>query len=103
GSDYDYTRCGFTIFDDRCEFEDNMINNGDELAVREILQSIQEKYPQTVIIDIHDFLCADGKCSATIDGYPVYRDVDGHITPYASNRLGEMYLQTHANPFKKVD
>ncbi|MDR2870437.1 MAG: hypothetical protein LBV04_08310 [Deferribacteraceae bacterium] len=97
--DYDYTRCGFTIFSD-CEFEDDTLTDNSELAVREILQSIQEKYPQTVIIDLHDFLCTDGKCSALIDGYPLYLDTSGHITPYASHHLGEMYLETHINPLK---
>jgi hypothetical protein len=94
----DYSRCGFTVAGNECEFDDNYALDV-ENEMDKIINSIKENYPQTIIIDIHSLLCQNDKCSALIDGYPLYRDIVGHITPYASHRLGEMYLEKYGNPF----
>jgi hypothetical protein len=95
----DFTRCGFRS-SAGCEFDDNMLIDANELEFQAILASNKEKYPQIIIIDLHNLLCFEGKCSAVVDDYPLYSDKNSHITPYASKCLGEMYLDKYPNPFK---
>jgi hypothetical protein len=90
-----YSRCN--EFGEECSYEDT--SDPYSLEMKAIMAAMQAKYPQMVILDIHSLLCQDGKCSASIDGLPLYSDIGGHITPYASKRLSEMYLAEHENPF----
>jgi hypothetical protein len=82
-------------------YQYNTINY--EVEIDKVLAPIKEKYPQTIIIDLRDLICHENICSALIDGYPLYNDIYGHITPYASHHLGEMYLEKYGNPFKGTD
>jgi len=63
---------------------------------------LQSSYPTLVVIDPQDAQCTGDACRTDLEGVPVYRDT-GHLTGYASYRLGEMYLQRKGNPFKRVD
>jgi peptidoglycan/LPS O-acetylase OafA/YrhL len=60
---------------------------------------LKASYPSLVLIDPKDAQCVGRRCVVEIDGVPLYRDV-GHLTDYASYRLGEIYLQQKPNPFK---
>ncbi|MDR2869764.1 MAG: acyltransferase, partial [Deferribacteraceae bacterium] len=98
GYKYDYSRCGLGNNAFQCSFEDNMMTDPYELKIQALLASFKEKYPQIIIIDLHELLCQDGRCTAMIDDQPLYTDKFGHITHYASHRLGEMYLENIGNP-----
>ncbi|MBI2786334.1 MAG: acyltransferase, partial [Legionella longbeachae] len=54
-----------------------------------LFHKMQIKYPQLIIIDPKKVQCIDGVCKADFNGVPVYRDV-GHITDYASYKLGKL-------------
>ncbi|KTC91092.1 acyltransferase family protein [Fluoribacter dumoffii] len=62
-----------------------------------LFKKMKSKYPHLIVIDPKKVQCMHNRCQADIDGVPVYRDV-GHITDYASYRLGELYLQKYSNP-----
>jgi peptidoglycan/LPS O-acetylase OafA/YrhL len=56
-------------------------------------------YPRLILIDPKDAQCTGDRCASDFEGIPVYRDV-GHLTDYASYRLGQIYLQRRGNPFQ---
>ena len=66
--------------------------------VASLFEKLKADYPTLIIIDPQDIQCQHGKCISQIDSVPVYRDV-GHLTDYASYRLGQMYLKEFDNPF----
>jgi len=59
---------------------------------------LKAAYPTLIVIDPKDAQCDGDRCRSTLEGIPVYRDA-GHITDYASYRLGQLYLQRKPNPF----
>ncbi|GAB2582311.1 acyltransferase [Dyella jejuensis] len=62
---------------------------------------LKASYPALVLIDPKDAQCTGGSCLSAVDGVPVYRDV-GHLSDYASYRLGEIYLQRKGDPLKQT-
>ncbi|MFA5960770.1 MAG: acyltransferase family protein [Tatlockia sp.] len=86
---YDPNECSFTFFDERERWFDTLF------------AKMQQKYPRMILIDPMKVLCPEGLCRADIDGVPVYRDF-GHITDYASSKLGSMYLAKYPNPLQPV-
>ena len=67
----------------------------------QLFSEMKARYPQLIVIDPKDVQCTDGRCLQMIDGIPVYRDDEGHLTDFAAGRLGEMYLAEKGNPFGK--
>lgn len=63
----------------------------------ELFERLKRKYTQLIIIDPKQAQCLKGKCSADINGIPMFRD-SGHITDYASYHLAIRYLQLYENP-----
>jgi peptidoglycan/LPS O-acetylase OafA/YrhL len=76
---------------------------GDEPAqwLNGMFARLKAAYPQLILIDPKDAQCVGDTCASDLDGIPVYRDV-GHLTDYASYRLGQIYLQRKANPFQRT-
>ncbi|WP_323744618.1 acyltransferase family protein [Pseudomonas sp. UFMG81] len=68
-------------------------------ALTAMFKAAKAAYPQLIFIDPKDAQCENGSCLTAIDGLPVYRDI-GHVTDYASHKLGVKYLQEMGNPFK---
>ncbi|KTD76278.1 acyltransferase family protein [Legionella waltersii] len=81
---------------EQCQFRLEPTEN--EQWFNQLLTSLQTKYPQLVVIDPKEIQCKDNLCYSDWDGVPVYRD-EGHITDYASYRLGLKFLQQEKNPF----
>lgn len=67
-----------------------------------LFSEMKARYPQLIVIDPKDVQCTDGRCLQMIDGIPVYRDDEGHLTDFAAGRLGEMYLAEKGNPFGRA-
>lgn len=65
----------------------------------QLFAKMKVKYPQLVVIDPKLAQCKNGQCVADIEGVPVYRDI-GHITDYASYKLGQLYLKEFHNPLQ---
>ena len=63
-----------------------------------LFAKMRRKYSKLVLIDPKKVQCPKGICKADINGIPMYRDV-GHITDYASDQLGILYIQNYKNPF----
>jgi hypothetical protein len=60
---------------------------------------LKRDFPSIRFIDPKAVQCEKGVCKTVLDGAPVYRDI-GHITDFASHRLGQEYLQAFGNPLK---
>jgi peptidoglycan/LPS O-acetylase OafA/YrhL len=91
----DYQDCFYRRFKwrqphlpDSCEVK--RVSDGDELWFDSLFARLRRDFPSLVVIDPKDVQCDGASCAASIDGVPVYRDV-GHLTDYASRRLGELY------------
>lgn len=78
-----------------CRFE--VVSSTKDLWFEQLFAAMQERYPQLILIDPKKVQCLNNQCSADIKGIPVYRDV-GHLTDYASYKLGQIYLQKFKNP-----
>ena len=77
------------------------VRTADDAATQwfdDLFVKLRKAYPTLILIDPKDAQCQGASCMVDIDGVPVYRDV-GHLTDYASYRLGEVYMQRQANPF----
>ncbi len=64
----------------------------------ELFEQMKKKYTSLIIIDPKKVQCSQGKCSADINGVPVFRD-QVHLTDYASYFMGKIYLKRFNNPF----
>ena len=65
----------------------------------QIMQQLQQRYPQLKVIDPKVAQCKSGHCSASIQGVALYRDQDNnHLNYRGSEALGRAYLQQHPNP-----
>ncbi|WP_158612407.1 acyltransferase family protein [Erwinia psidii] len=73
------------------------VDTGQDPFIRTMLEKLKSEYPALQIIDPRKVQCPDGKCISQIDSIPLYRDV-GHLTDYASSRLGQEYLKKYGNP-----
>ena len=74
-------------------------SGSEDPVLAKLFSDLQAEYPTLILIDPKGVQCEDGTCVTTIDGLPVYRDI-GHVTDYASYKLGEMYLKRFGNPLK---
>ncbi|MFJ2318612.1 acyltransferase family protein [Pseudomonas sp. NPDC087817] len=74
-------------------------SGSEDPVLAKLFSNLQAEYPTLILIDPKGVQCEDGTCVTTIDGLPVYRDI-GHVTDYASYKLGEMYLKRFGNPLK---
>lgn len=57
-----------------------------------IIRQIGKSHPEAKFFDQKILMCANGECSAVLDGMPVYRD-NGHISEFASVRLAELFVE----------
>lgn len=80
---------------EQCKF--NFYSSEKDQWINAVFDEMKMKYPQLIIIDPKKVQCPDNRCTADLEGIPVYRDA-GHITDYASYRLGALYLQEFGNP-----
>ena len=71
-------------------------------VLAKLFSDLQVEYPSLILIDPKGVQCEDGTCVTVIDGLPVYRDI-GHVTDYASYKLGDMYLKRFGNPLKTAE
>lgn len=74
-------------------------SGGEDPVLAKLFSELQDEYPSLIVIDPKGVQCQDGTCATVIDGFPVYRDI-GHVTDYASYKLGQMYLKRFSNPLK---
>jgi hypothetical protein len=51
-------------------------------------------FPQVKIWDPINLLCKEERCPVTQDGYLLYKDVNNHLTTYASEYLGKSLVDT---------
>ncbi|WGL96886.1 acyltransferase family protein [Arsenophonus nasoniae] len=83
---------------DKCNFNINQtINN--TLWVEDMFKKIQTKHPSVMFIETNNIQCQNSNCLGNIDRVPVYRD-NGHLTDYASYKLGLDYIKKIGNPLK---
>lgn len=66
-----------------------------------LFDRLKASYPTLIVIDPRRAQCDSETCRTDFEGVPVYRDT-GHLSDYASYRLGEVYLQREPNPFKSM-
>jgi SGNH domain (fused to AT3 domains) len=45
-----------------------------------------------IILDPLPYLCSDGRCAGTKDGWPLYRD-DNHLSEYGNKLLVPMFAK----------
>lgn len=69
-----------------CSFDLNRARRH-QADVRAVLESVQT-HADVSVIDLADFHCPAGLCSAMVDGVPVYRD-EGHLSRSGSAQLGQ--------------
>lgn len=80
---------------EQCSF--NLTLSEGEQWFEGLFDKMKLKYPKLILIDPKKVQCQNDKCTADINGIPIYRDA-GHITDYASYQLGTLYLQKFDNP-----
>lgn len=83
-----------------CDFPNNYPNDENRLWWNNLVQRMKQKYPTLITLDMSDVQCTSKKCRADIEGYPIYRDLSGHITEYASHIFGQEYIRRFGNPFR---
>ena len=66
------------------------------------LRVIAEKHPNVKVIDPNKIICPDTSCIVSIDNQTMYLD-SAHINVYASQKLGEKYIQQIGNPLKSLN
>ncbi|TAL61834.1 MAG: acyltransferase [Legionella sp.] len=79
----------------QCSFNYQMSEG--EQWIETVFAEMKKKYPTLVFIDPKIAQCNGQVCKADINGFPMYRDA-GHITDYASYKMGELFLQKQGNP-----
>ncbi|BCA95387.1 hypothetical protein TUM19329_17480 [Legionella antarctica] len=79
-----------------CEFS---ISLKEQQWQNDLFLRMKNKYAQLVIIEPKKVQCPRGRCTADINGVPVFRDTE-HITDYASYQFARIYLQHYQNPLK---
>ena len=79
----------------QCDFDNSQTK--EEQWFNDLLAKLELKYAQLIVIDPRKVQCPEGRCMATINGVPVFRDA-AHITDYASYQLAKFYLQQYKNP-----
>lgn len=86
-------------FHDSCEVDYEMLVSQQE-RVNTLFTDIARDFPRVRFIDVNDVLCADKKhCQTTLDGMPIYRDVQ-HLTGYGSQLLAKKYRLLHPQPLE---
>ena len=80
----------------RCGFAKTTPNQ----LIENIFVKIRQSHPDIIFIGPSEIQCNSGLCIGNIDDVPIYRD-QGHLTDYASYKLGEEYLKKYKNPFIK--
>ena len=98
---------GFPDYDRNCEVRQTghqMLNceavasrpDSDEAKdINRFLTSLAADYPNTYVLDIHDLLCRQGRCSPYLDGRPMYFDSE-HLSMEGSWQLGARLLASGA-------
>lgn len=71
------------------------------LWLNQLFAEMKKKYPNLLIMDLSSLQCTNNICKTEIDGFPFYRDDDGHITEAAADYLGQEYLKKYNNPFER--
>ena len=66
-----------------------------------IVYEMKRKFPSTIIIDLNDVMCHNGKCELEIDSTIVYRN-GNHLNTSGARLIGERYLKLKGNPLKKL-
>jgi hypothetical protein len=69
-------------------------------AENEIIDRIQARHPELIVIDPREVLCSGGECLTEIDHLAVYRD-SNHLNEKAARDIAQKYLTLHANPFQR--
>ncbi|WP_128324966.1 SGNH hydrolase domain-containing protein [Pseudomonas alkylphenolica] len=59
---------------------------------------IKAKFPEVILIDPNDVLCAADKCKASLDGKIIFRNDGSHLNAVGAEKLGEAYLKKFGNP-----
>lgn len=99
-----YLTCFYEHFKTRKAYDQNDCNPNAKPVrvawVEQLFSNLKNKYPSLIIIDPKDVQCPGGVCKSEINGVPLYRDV-GHLNDYATNVLGQEYLEKIGNPFKE--
>ena len=66
-------------------------------AVNTIIDELQNKHPELVIVDPKAVMCDEIACQSTIKNIPLYRD-NNHLNDVGAQFVGELYLDTIGNP-----
>ncbi|MGC1183437.1 acyltransferase family protein [Legionella sp.] len=82
---YNPDECNFDMKSNKSEWQDDLFLH------------MKNKYTQLIIIDLQKVQCPNSRCTADINGIPVFRD-SGHITDFASYHLADSYLKQYNNP-----
>ena len=67
-----------------CNFKSDLISK-EQVGIYQWLSELGASYKY---INLSDYICSDGECKASLDGYFLYRD-SGHLSYEGSKRLGE--------------
>ncbi|CAH6660724.1 acyltransferase family protein [Pseudocitrobacter vendiensis] len=99
-----FLTCFYEHFKTRRPYSANECNphaqvNDAQWWTTKMFDSLQQAFPQLIIIDPKKVQCDGQRCETEIDGIPLYRDV-GHLNDYATGIFAERYLKKMGNPLK---
>lgn len=58
------------------------------------LEDLTKKYATLKVIEPRDVICSNDKCSLSLNGVPLYRDID-HLNDLGSREIAKEYLKSH--------
>ncbi|XID75175.1 acyltransferase family protein [Alkanindiges sp. WGS2144] len=83
---------------DDCTF-DKVKYDADFAEWLDILNKVQQRYPELIVLDLNRIICDSVKCYSSLNGIPLYRDSQ-HLTYAGSKEIAIEYLKRYDNPFK---
>ncbi|MBM7456320.1 peptidoglycan/LPS O-acetylase OafA/YrhL [Oceanisphaera litoralis] len=78
--------------DENCDIDMASVTKRQAYA-NAVIEMLEEKYPELMVIRINDQICENGWCKSELQGVPLYRD-DDHINDRGSRLLFDLYLQS---------
>lgn len=98
----------FKGYDRFCELKNERLAQSDcqtrasytalrDTATNTRITAIAARYANVEVFSLKEFICPAGKCSAYIDGTPLYFD-PGHLSMAGSERIGHLALQHGKTP-----
>lgn len=100
-----YLTCFYEHFKTRGEYSHQSCNPSPQIDTsvwtEKFFSTLKARFPSIIIVDPKRVQCPGGVCQTEMSGIPLYRDV-GHLNDYATQVMGEQYLQQYGNPLKAL-